>query len=68
MLRIPRSRPSRCRGNWGRAEVATVKRLSWKFGWAMVSQRRCKFGHSLDLHVSVLELPFIIFLQQYGAD
>jgi hypothetical protein len=40
----------------------------WKFCQIGVDQRRCKFGHSLDLHVAVLEQPLVILFEQDGAD
>jgi hypothetical protein len=27
-----------------------------------------EFGHALDLHVAVLELPFVVLLEEDGAD
>ena len=33
-----------------------------------VDQRGCKFGHFLDLHVSVLKQPLVILLEQHCAD
>ena len=36
-------------------------------GSASVSGR-CKFGHGLELHVAVLELPLVVLLEQHGAD
>ena len=33
-----------------------------------VDRRRCKFGHSLDLHVAALEQPLVVLLEQDGAD
>ena len=27
-----------------------------------------ELGHAFDLHISVLELPLVILLEQYGAD
>ena len=27
-----------------------------------------EFGHTLDLHVAVLELPFVVLLEQDGAN
>ena len=43
-------------------------RLRWKSGWHRLDQWRCKFGHCLGLHVAVLELPFVVGLEQHGAD
>ena len=36
--------------------------------WNGVDQRWCEFGHDLVLHVAVLELPFVISLEQHGAN
>jgi NADPH-dependent glutamate synthase beta subunit-like oxidoreductase len=49
-------------------EVATVRRHGWKFRRIGVDQRRCKFDHSLDLHVAVLEQPLVVLFEQHGAD
>jgi hypothetical protein len=35
----------------------------WKFGRIGVNQRRCKFRHSLDLHVAALEPPLVVLLE-----
>ena len=32
--------------------------IGWKSAELGVDQRRCKFGHPLDLHVAALERPF----------
>jgi hypothetical protein len=32
--------------------------IGWKLRRIGIDQRRCKFGHALDLHVAVLEQPF----------
>ena len=34
----------------------------------LVDHRCCEFGHPFDLHVTMLELPFVIGLQQHRAD
>src|SRR5271165_1817771 len=40
----------------------------WKFRRISVDQRRCQFGHPLDLHVAALEQPLVVLLEQHGAD
>ena len=30
--------------------------------------RWCAFGHGLELHVAVLQLPLVVLLEQHGAD
>jgi hypothetical protein len=36
--------------------------------WLGAGGRRCGFGHHLELHVAVLELPFAILLEEQGVD
>src|SRR4051812_34390354 len=34
----------------------------------LLGERRGEFGHALDLHVTLLQLPLVIGLHQHGAD
>src|SRR5262249_9928636 len=43
-------------------------RQGWKFRRIGVDQQRCKFSHSLDLHVAVLQQPLVVLLEQNRAD
>ena len=43
-------------------------RQGWKFARLGIEQRRCKFGHSLDLHVAALEQPLVVLFEQHGTD
>jgi hypothetical protein len=40
----------------------------WKFVKFGVKHGQCKLGHPVDLHIAALEQPFIIVLEQDGAD
>ena len=57
-------------GRWCKSEWSS--RWSWvrppmqKFGRIGVDQRRCKFGHTLDLHVAVLKQPFVVLFEQHA--
>ena len=39
-----------------------------KLGGDRLHQRRCKFGHRLGLHITVLELLLVVGLEEHGAD
>ena len=62
------SRPSRWWKN-GLAKRWPKVRPPWvKFGRIGVDQRRCNIGHSLDLHVAMLEQPLVVLFKQHGTD
>ena len=56
-------------GNWGGVRGGHWSGSDeWKFGRIGVDQWRCKFSHSLDLHVAALEQPLVVLLEQDSAD
>ena len=55
-------------GNWGVTEAAPFRRLRWNPNGLRLGAIGHEFGHRFDLHVAVLRLPFVVGLEEDGAD
>ena len=65
----PRGHVRQCGGNWS---VVSGSHRSGGSGWDLsrlwLGSCHRQLGHRLDLHVAVLELPFVVGLEQHRTD